>query len=61
MLEEISILIFGTNIEHTNDVEDKWVAAPTGVTFTPNEIEKAVNFHEQYFRHEIEICKADQM
>lgn len=25
------------------------------VTFTPDEIEKAVNFQEQYFRHEIEM------
>ena len=42
-------------------VEDKWIAAPPGVTFTPDEIEKEVHFQEQYFRHEIEICKADQV
>ena len=42
-------------IRRPNDVEDKWVAAPPGVTFTPDEIEKAVHFQEQYFRHEIEM------
>lgn len=44
-----------------DDVEDKWIAAPTGVTFTPDEIEKEVHFQEQYFRHEIEIYKADEV
>lgn len=48
-------------IHRLDDVEDKWIAAPTGVTFTPDEIEKAVNFQEQYFRHEIEIYKADEV
>ena len=42
-------------IHRLDDVEDKWIAAPTGVTFTPDEIEKAVNFQEQYFQHEIEM------
>lgn len=48
-------------IHRPDDVEDKWIAAPIGVTFTPDEIEKAVNFQEQYFRHEIEIYKADEV
>ena len=42
-------------IRRLDDVEDKWIAAPTGVTFTPDEIEKAVNFQEQYFQHKIEM------
>lgn len=42
-------------IHRLDDVEDKWIAAPTGVTFPPDEIEKAVNFQEQYFQHEIEM------
>ncbi len=42
-------------IRRPDDVEDKWIAAPTGVTFTPDEIEKEVHFQERYFRHEIEI------
>ena len=42
-------------IHRLDDVEDKWIAAPTGVTFTPDEIEKAVNFQEQYFQHKIEM------
>ena len=48
-------------IHRLDDVEDKWIAAPPGVTFTPDEIEKAVNFQEQYFRHKIEIYKADEV
>lgn len=48
-------------IHRLDDVEDKWIAAPTGVTFTPDEIEKAVHFQEQYFRHEIEIYEADEV
>ena len=42
-------------IHRLDDVEDKWIAAPPGVTFTPDEIEKAVYFQEQYFQHEIEM------
>lgn len=36
-------------IHRLNDVEDKWIAAPTGVTFTPDEIEKAVNSKSSIF------------
>lgn len=46
-------------IHRLDDVEDKWIAAPTGVTFTPDEIEKAVNFQEQYFQHEIEMLDSN--
>ena len=38
-----------------DDVENKWVVAPIGMTFTKEEIRKAVNFQEQYFKSEIEI------
>ena len=36
-----------------NDVEDKWVAAPDRMTFSPDEIRKLVDFQEKYFDSEI--------
>ena len=40
-------------IHRKNDVEDKWVVAPDGVSFSPEEIERAVLFQEKYFEYEI--------
>ena len=40
-------------IHRLDDVEDKWVVAPEGVTFTKEEIQAQVKFQEQYFRSEI--------
>jgi len=42
-------------VHRDNDVEDKLVAAPEGVSYSAEEIEKAVRFQEQYFEYEIEI------
>ena len=42
-------------VHRHNDVEDKLVAAPEGISFTKMEIEDAVRFQEQYFESEIEI------
>lgn len=42
-------------IHRLDDVEDKWVVAPSGVKFSENEIEEQVNFQEQYFEHKIEL------
>lgn len=42
-------------VHRTDDVEDKWIVAPDGVTFTVDEIEKAVHFQEKYFSHTIEL------
>lgn len=36
-------------IRRRDDVEDKWVLAPEGMTFTAEEIMAAVRFQEQYF------------
>ena len=36
-------------IHRLDDVEDKWIAAPTGATLPPDEIEKAVNFQVEVF------------
>lgn len=45
-------------IRRLDDVEDKWVVAPSGMTFTKKEIEALVYFQEQYFTHEIEMEQA---
>ncbi len=42
-------------IHRSNDVEEKWVVAPDGVTFTKDEIMNAVHFQEQYFQSEVVI------
>ncbi|MBE6609326.1 MAG: inorganic pyrophosphatase [Ruminococcaceae bacterium] len=49
---------FGTVIaiiHRLDDVEDKWVVAPAGMSFTKEEILQEVKFQEQYFKIEIEI------
>lgn len=40
-------------IHRTNDCEDKWIVAPHGVSFTKDEISRAVRFQEQYFESDI--------
>ena len=40
-------------IHRHNDVEDKWVVAPEGITFSKEEIEILTQFQEQYFETEI--------
>ena len=42
-------------VHRTDDVEDKWIVVPDGVTFTADEIEEAVHFQEKYFSHTIEF------
>ncbi len=41
-------------IHRKNDVEDKWVVAPDGFTFTADEICAATYFQEQFFDIELE-------
>lgn len=40
-------------IHRLNDVEDKWVAAPDGMTFTKEEIIEKTRFQEQFFDIEL--------
>ena len=42
-------------IYRLDDIEDKLVASPEGMSFTADEIQKQVSFQEQYFVNEIEI------
>lgn len=38
-----------------DDVEEKWVVAPEGCTFTKEQIEEQVAFTEQYFQSEVRM------
>ena len=40
-------------IHRFDDVEDKWVVAPTDMTFDEDEILKQVDFQERYFEIEV--------
>lgn len=42
-------------VHRTDDVEDKLVAAPEGVTYTAKEIAAAVHFQEQFHESYIEV------
>lgn len=42
-------------IHRLDDVENKWVVAPDGMSFTEEEIFQAVKFQEQYFKIKIEL------
>ena len=44
-------------IHRLNDVEDKWVAVPEGISFTAEEIMAQVQFQEQYFETDIEMLE----
>ncbi len=42
-------------IHRFDDVEEKWVLAPEGMTFSKEEIAEAVHFQEQYYQSEIRM------
>lgn len=42
-------------VHRHNDVEDKLIATPEGLSFTKEEIEAAVHFQERYYNSEIII------
>ena len=42
-------------IHRYDDVEEKWVVVPEGVSFTKEEILKQVSFQEQYFNSEVRM------
>lgn len=43
-------------VHRENDIEDKLVAAPDGVSFTSREIAKAISFQEKYYITTVECC-----
>lgn len=42
-------------VHRNDDVEEKWVDAPEGMTFTKEEIMEQIHFQEQYFDSEIMV------
>ena len=52
MHEKLHAAVIGV-VRRKNDAEDKLIAAPEGVTFTKEEMGKAVFFQEQWFDTEI--------
>ncbi|MBQ8555377.1 MAG: GNAT family N-acetyltransferase [Clostridia bacterium] len=44
-------------VRRRDDVEDKWILAPEGTSFTENEIMDAVRFQEQYFDSYVEMTE----
>ena len=44
-------------VHRRDDVEDKLVAAPVGLNFTKEEIERAIHFQEQYYKTTVEVLK----
>ena len=44
-------------IRRTDDVENKWVVAPDGVSFTAEEIKEDTYFQEKYFNSYVELWK----
>ena len=53
-VKEYSARIIGI-VHRRNDVEDKLVAVPEGMSFTAKEITEAVKFQEQYYDSEVEV------
>lgn len=47
-------------IHRLDDVEDKWVVAPEGMTYTQDKILELVKFQEQYFTIEIKMMKFER-
>lgn len=40
-------------VHRADDVEEKWVVCPEGMTFTAEEIMEQIRFQEQYYQSEI--------
>ena len=44
-------------VHRENDIEDKLIAAPEGMSFTKEQIEQAIHFQEKYYKTYIEILE----
>lgn len=42
-------------VHRYDDVEEKWVVAPLGCSFTKEEIMEKISFQEQFFKSEIRM------
>lgn len=57
-VEECTCKIIGA-VKRKNDVEDKLIAAPEGVSFTAEEAYEQIKFQEQWYDTEIEMVSVD--
>lgn len=46
-------------IHRFDDIEEKWIVAPEGKSFSQNEIMQQVDFQEQFFKTEIRMYDPD--
>lgn len=53
-VEKYTVKIIGI-VHRENDIEDKLVGAPVGMSFTADEIAEAVHFQEKYYISHIEV------
>lgn len=53
-VERYTVKIIGIVHRH-DDIEDKLVAAPVGMSFSPEEIRREIEFQEKYYNTEIEV------
>ncbi|MBQ7820840.1 MAG: inorganic diphosphatase [Clostridia bacterium] len=53
-VEKYTVRIIGI-IHRENDIEDKLVGAPEGMSFTADEIADAVHFQEKYYISKVEV------
>ncbi len=51
-IDSFTGVVIAVIIRH-DDIENKWVVAPKGVTYSKSEIEKQVYFQESWFQFEI--------
>ena len=42
-------------VHRNDDVEEKWIVSPIDMNFTKEEIERQINFQEQYFDSEVRL------
>ena len=42
-------------IHRFDDVEEKWVLAPEGMSFTKEQVEEMTHFQEQYYQIEVRM------
>lgn len=52
-VDEYKVQIIGA-VYRENDVEDKLIAAPVGMSFDKEEIEKQIHFQEKYYKTYVE-------
>ncbi len=58
-VQDCRVKVIGIVYRH-NDVEDKLIAAPEGMTFTARQMAEQIHFQEQYYETHIEVCTEEK-